>query len=123
MKLRLVRIEPDGIVHIASQGDITLRHVQPGENGANILSNLLGENWTECRVLLDLSETAFIDSAGVGWLIDSHKQLTKGGGRLAIHSPRQAVRRVLEMLHVDRLIATANDAEAGRTLLRSGESK
>ncbi len=119
MSLRVARIEPDGIVHVASEGDITLQHIQAANN-QNLLHHLLGDNWPENRLLIDLSQTTQIDSAAVGWLITTHEKITRHGGGIVLHSIRPSVRRVLEILHVDRLIDIVPDAEAGNALLRGG---
>ena len=52
---------------------------------------------TTPRVVLDLSEVQFIDSSGLGALIAVHQNAADAGGELALRSPSDAVRRVLDI--------------------------
>jgi len=48
-------------------------------------------------VLIDLSETTFLDARGVGVLVNARKRITTARGRLVIRRPPALVRRVLEL--------------------------
>src|SRR5947208_1436562 len=72
MRLNLLPSE-DGITRLASEGDITLLEVQ---GCVNPLQGVLGPDGFRRRVLLSLEQSCFIDSAGVGWLILSHKKFS-----------------------------------------------
>ncbi len=48
-------------------------------------------------VVVDLSECDFIDSTGIAILVTAQKQLAEQGGRLALCSPADQVRRVLDL--------------------------
>jgi anti-anti-sigma factor len=48
-------------------------------------------------VRIDLSATDFMDCAGVGVLVVSHRRLSHLGGELVLVSPSDPVRRVLEL--------------------------
>ena|SRR5579859_487836 len=64
-------------------------------------------------VRLDLSELAFIDSSGVHVLIRAMNQARDNGWRLEVDSNLSpAVRRVFELVQLDRFIA--GDADAAR---------
>jgi stage II sporulation protein AA (anti-sigma F factor antagonist) len=55
-------------------------------------------------VVIDLSETTFLDARGVGVLIAARKQIVRYGGRLVVRRPPPLVRRVLELAdQIDRL--------------------
>lgn len=67
-------------------------------------------------LIVDLSETTFIDSMTLGVLLGALKRVTAAGGRLGIVCPDRHVRRVFEITSLDRvlaLFATLDEAIAG----------
>lgn len=112
MKLQLVSIEKNGMVKIATQGNITSADIDA--TGPNPLEQILGRNWYQSRVLLDMSDTQYIDSSAIGWLIGTSKQLKDGGGALVVYGVQPAVRQVLDLLKVGRVIPLVEDEEAAR---------
>jgi anti-sigma B factor antagonist len=56
------------------------------------------------RLVVDLRETAFIDSTGLGVLVRALKRLRHGGGDLVLRSPRPNARKVLNLTGLDRVI-------------------
>ena len=48
-------------------------------------------------VELDFADVAFMDSTGLGALIDAHNELRPPGRSLRIHNPCRAVRRLFEV--------------------------
>jgi anti-anti-sigma factor len=50
------------------------------------------------RVVLDLSETSFIDSAGISALLNGLRRLTRQRRKLVVVCPAGAPRRVFELL-------------------------
>lgn len=57
------------------------------------------------RVEMDLANVTFIDSSGVNILLSYHERCQAAGGRLIVLHPSKAVRQVLQLLGVDRLLA------------------
>lgn len=110
--LTLQSIDKDGVVRLASEGDITSAQVRAGER--NPFESLLGVTWFSNRVLLDFSQTGYIDSAAIGWLISSSKDFKKGGGLLALHSVGARVRQLLDMLRVGKIVPMLPDEAAAR---------
>jgi anti-sigma B factor antagonist len=55
-------------------------------------------------VRLDLSGLTFCDSTGVGALVWLYRKASGGAGRLIVYAPRKAVREVLRISGVDRVI-------------------
>jgi anti-sigma B factor antagonist len=55
-------------------------------------------------ILVDLSDTEFMDCAGVGALARSYEHQCQLGGELLLDSPPRAVCRVLERTHLDKMI-------------------
>ena len=112
MKLQLVSIEKDGLVKIATQGNITSADLD--QSGPNPLQAILGQNWNQSRVLLDMGDTQYIDSSAIGWLIGTSKQVNQGGGTLVAHGVQPAVRQVLDLLKVGRVVPIVEDEQAAR---------
>jgi anti-sigma B factor antagonist len=56
------------------------------------------------EVRLDLSGLTFCDSTGVGALVWLYRRASVGTGRLVVYAPRKAVRDVLRISGVDRVI-------------------
>lgn len=55
-------------------------------------------------VVIDLSETTFLDARGVGILVATRKQVVAYGGRLVVRRPPPLVHRVLQLAEqVDRI--------------------
>jgi anti-sigma B factor antagonist len=63
---------------------------------------------TGCRhLVVDLSDTEFMDSSGLGALVWAAHRLHAAGGDLVAVNPSAAVARTLEITGVDRLLALA----------------
>lgn len=52
---------------------------------------------------LDMAEVAFMDSTGVGVLVEARRRIDLEGGRLTVVNPSRQVLRVLEVTGIDRL--------------------
>jgi anti-sigma B factor antagonist len=55
------------------------------------------------RLIIDLSETTFIDSTGVGVLVGALKRVRESGGGLALVCTNDNVLRVLEIVGLNQL--------------------
>ncbi len=119
MAFNLISIDRDGIVRIGATGNITWREVQ-GNDGPP-LAAILGPNWAQMRILLDMTQAQFIDSAAVGWLIETQRTLKTAGGRLVLYHVQPTVQQVFDVLRVGRVIAMASD-EAGARARASEET-
>ena len=53
------------------------------------------------RVVIDLSDVSFLDSAGMSAFAITRKRLVEEGGSLTLRSPHPHVRRVLEIAGMD----------------------
>lgn len=76
------------------------------------LVEMLGPTVYARHVRLDLSNTTYIDSSGVGWLLNCHKRLREGGGKLSLVSPHPLVINVLRILKLDELFTIESEAVA-----------
>lgn len=70
------------------------------------------------RLVVDLAETAFIDSVGVGLLIGTTRSVTGNGGAVVLAAPRPSVAKVLRATGVDEVVLVA--ATAGEALALLG---
>jgi anti-sigma B factor antagonist len=72
------------------------------------------------RVLVDLTEVASMDSAGLGALIRAHQRLAPRGGLVVVAARSRPVRELFTSTSLDRVIALVGDREAGLAALISG---
>lgn len=56
------------------------------------------------HVVVDLSETSFVDSSGLGALVAGLKRTRQAGGDLRIAEPQEQVRMVLALTNLDRIL-------------------
>lgn len=88
------------ILHLTLMADLTAS-VVPGLQGA--LRAALGADVTE--VVADLSQTAMLDSSGIGLLIATSNALAKRGGRIRVVN---VAPDILQLLQSMRLTARLN---------------
>ena len=106
-----------GLTRLESSDDITLLDFQDGTNPLDVV---LGPDEFAGTVLLGLAQSSYIDSTGVGWLIQCNARFERAGGRLLLHSISPMINhcfRVLGMydvLHIADSEATALKLVADR---------
>lgn len=69
------------------------------------------------RVLVDLSNAAFIDSTTLGVLMGAVKRLRSGGGELTVVCPDPNVRKIFEITRLDRVFSIFDTTAAGLAYL------
>lgn len=69
------------------------------------------------RYVLDLAELTFIDSAGLGMLVNFSRRVGERGGRLVLMGASPTVRKVFRMTGLDRLFSFAADEREAREIL------
>jgi anti-sigma B factor antagonist len=90
---------PDGYVEVVAAGEIDFATHRA------LLGRLAAEiERGHSRILLDLSSVTFCDSTGIGMLVRIFRQAAQRGGWLRLAGPVPAVRRVLEITNLDRMI-------------------
>lgn len=80
----------------------------------------LGELAGTSRVLIDLSEVPFMDSAGLGALIGAIRRIRDAGGEVAVSSTRAPISRLLHTTGFDRIVTVADSPEGALAALREG---
>ncbi len=63
-------------------------------------------------LVVDMTATVFCDSAGVRTLVHAHRRAAATGAGLRVAVSTSAVRRVLELTGVDRVVDTYPDLDA-----------
>lgn len=116
MSVRMIGIEDDGIAALAC--DEQLDGLAMTAEGDAPLRKVLGEGCYKKRVALDLGQTAYIDSAAIGWLLSSHKAFKDAGGRLVLHSIQPGVQRVIDMMRINKVLELADDQDQALSKLR-----
>ena len=112
MKLSLVSIEKEGLIRIATDGNITSNDFHA--DGKNPLEQVMGLTWSTNKVLLDMDKTNYIDSTAIGWLIRCHKEFKIKGGLFVVHSVQPAVRQVLDLLKIGKVVPIVENEAAAR---------
>ena len=99
MKLSIAQDDGQS-VRVAVQGHVTQKELAPPTEP---LVDLLGPGAYARQVRLDLSNTEYLDSSGVGWLLTCHKRMRQAGGHLTLHAPHPIVANVLRVLKLERV--------------------
>jgi anti-anti-sigma factor len=60
-------------------------------------------------VLVDLHDVTYMDSAGIGVVVESFVRLTRRGGQCKLLRPSPVVRRVLDITQLSTVVATFDD--------------
>lgn len=118
MKLQLVSIGKDGVVRVAARGSMIAGEFDG--TGENPLQQILGPNWAQMRVILNMEDCTFIDSSAVGWLIASQKAFRTAGGQFVVHGVQPSVRQVIDLLKVGRVVQIVDSEEAAKAVLSGG---
>lgn len=72
---------------------------------------LLAENYIN-KVVFDFSKTEFMDSSGIGILLNRYKQMLRSGGKVTIYGAGAQVGRVLSIGGISKLIEHYDTKEA-----------
>jgi anti-sigma B factor antagonist len=83
----------------------------------------LGDLATTGRLLIDLSEVPFMDSAGLGALIGGIRRAREAGGEVAVACSRPTLTRLLHTTGFDRIVpVTETLDEAVAALSAAGDA-
>lgn len=72
---------------------------------------LLAENYIN-KVVFDFSKTEFMDSSGIGVLLNRYKQMMKNGGKVTLYGAGAQVGRILTIGGIHTLIKHFDSKEA-----------
>ena len=81
----------------------------------------LGELASKPKLLIDMSEVPFVDSAGLGALIGGIRRAREAGGDVAVCCNRPTLTRLLHTTGFDRIVTVTETVdEAARSLVDQG---
>ncbi len=100
--------DPAGRVVIL-HGEVDLRS-SPRLRGA--LLELLEDR--PARLIIDLVGVTYMDSSGVGTLVEIKRRVEQAGGKLVLIGMQQRVRSVFEITRLDRFFTIAASADEAR---------
>jgi anti-sigma B factor antagonist len=83
--------------------------------------NFIEQGYT--RILLNLEQVDFIDSAGLGELVRTQTTLRGCGGQLKLVNPNRNVHHLLRITKLDRIFDIAADEFSALSSLRQGPAK
>jgi anti-anti-sigma factor len=98
-------------------------------SGRLILGNLMQSVESEIRELIDggvrnlaidLTGLTWIDSSGIGTLIDAWEHMDKLGGQICLAGATGAVAKIFEKMHLERIIPLEADVALACGRLSSG---
>ncbi|MET7451634.1 STAS domain-containing protein [Streptomyces sp. NPDC005574] len=96
----------NGVTVVRVKGDIDFA------NGASLREALeVCENAAAPRIVVDLSEVPFLDSAGVNIVIETQRAVEEAHGWLRLAAPQPAVARVLTIVSIDQVIGCYSTLE------------
>ncbi|MCJ1700382.1 STAS domain-containing protein [Rathayibacter festucae] len=107
MTFTIEKIDPD-ITVIAASGKLNM---VAAPQLRDVVRRSIAEG--SARLVVDLSDVAFLDSSGLGALVACLKSARQAGGDLRIAAPSKQVMMVLQLSNLDRVLArfdTAGDA-------------
>ncbi len=75
------------------------------------------------RLVIDLSDVPFMDSAALSALVAGIRRVRDEGGDVAVCSSRRHISRVLEMVGLDRVVAIAGTVDEAERMLTTERSR
>jgi anti-sigma B factor antagonist len=95
--LHLDKRRAGGTWYLSLQGEVDLSNVNRVERELRLL-----ETVDDCdRIILDMTELEFIDSAGIAWLVREIRDEEERSQKLKIRGVTPNVRRVLSLTGID----------------------
>ncbi|MBA4018571.1 MAG: hypothetical protein C0483_15505 [Pirellula sp.] len=96
VKFHFVDAAPGAVV-IRAEGPIA---PDSPEQFSDALVELVGPQIYTRKLRINLSESDFISSAGIGGLLQCHKQFRENGGELVVHAPSRTIRQTLDLMRL-----------------------
>jgi anti-anti-sigma factor len=97
--------DTDGCTVVAITGDVAL------DTAAEVLACLRSVSGARCRIILDLTGVTFIDSVGLGVLIEADRRVRLAGGWMRIVCTNPQVLNVLRLLELDDMFTITETVE------------
>ena len=100
----------DGTVTVTVRGEIDFANADEVAEG---IRGAITE-WSPTTAWIDLKDATFIDSTGLGALIEGYRAATAGASRFVVINPTPAFRRVLTVTGLCDLFGLAEHVDAPR---------
>lgn len=119
MALEITQQEANGICILALRGRLVLGQESSGFR--TTVSNLLSSGTK--RIVINLQQANYIDSAGLGALLETHRTTKEKGGRLTLCSLGPNFRQALQYAKLLSIFETFPDEAAAVQSLEASSSK
>lgn len=119
MALEITQQEANGICILALRGRLVLGQESSGFRAT--VSNLLSSGTK--RIVINLQQANYIDSAGLGALLETHRTTKEKGGRLTLCSLGPNFRQALQYAKLLSIFETFPDEAAAVQSLEASSSK
>jgi anti-sigma B factor antagonist len=122
--VRIERRDEDGWLKVVAAGGELDAYTGPELQEA--LAAALGEFEGPPWLLVDLSEVLYLDSMGLGILVQAAKQAVEGGGAMAVACDTPVVLKVFDISGTREMLGVRPDVEEATALLvsrREGASR
>ena len=106
-----------GVTILNLDGEIDVSHAP---RLRKTLTQLIEDNCQ--RLLIDLTEVVYLDSAGLSVLIAAHRKAQNTGASLGLVGPQQPIRQVFNITGVDKVILIFATLEEGLKALGSSKN-
>lgn len=101
-----VETTEDGIGVVRPQGRLNMSSARRLKE---VLDGLVADGTT--RIVVDMADTTFLDSSGLGALIGGLKAARQAGGDLRVARPTEAVLTVFQLTNLDRVLRPRDTVE------------
>lgn len=118
MNLTLISIEKDGVIRVAAEGELTGSDIP--NDGKNPMAKVVGEHWSANKVALSFDKATYLDSAAIGWLLNTVKEFQNAGGRLVLHSVPPRIQQLFDMLKINAVLPVVEDEKTALEQLNGG---
>ncbi|AGZ38656.1 STAS domain-containing protein [Actinoplanes friuliensis] len=98
----------DGHARVAVLGEIDFSNADEVAQG---IRDVIAD-WSPAEVQVDLREATFIDSTGLGALIEGYRAATEGESRFVVTNPSASFRRVLSVTGLCELFGLTDQDES-----------
>ena len=108
MSLEIIQRETNGIYLLGLNGRLVLGEESSGVRAT--VDNLLSSGAT--KIIINLEHVNFVDSAGLGALIEAHRKTKAAGGRLMLTNLRPNLKKALELSRLLPIFETSPTEDA-----------
>jgi len=90
------------------------------ENVAKIFYDTIDKSGEKVNFLIDFKNLDFINSKGIGYLLDFFRKISEKNGKMVISNPSENVLDILELVGVTKVLKVFLSLEEAKLALRQG---